>query len=194
MISGMGGAGGGNGGVSSSMDYNRVECIQRKRLLAFVNHFVAHTVDFLSNFSQNCEDRLQQVEARIQKMDSDLELLECKLDSIPELRTTTSQSNQSSKTVQFRPSDNPTLDGSKDGSKVDNYVATTTAHSSGDNKAQIGGQVDRDNNEEEDPELRPFAKMIMVGVPPDAVRQKMLLHGFDATFVEEFLSRKTSSL
>ena len=32
-----------------------------------------------------------------------------------------------------------------------------------------------------------FERMVNVGVPPDAVRQKMFLHGFDKKFVDTFL-------
>ena len=34
-----------------------------------------------------------------------------------------------------------------------------------------------------------FERMVSVGVPPDAVRQKMFLHGFDKKFVDTFLGR-----
>ena len=34
-----------------------------------------------------------------------------------------------------------------------------------------------------------FERMVNVGVPPDAVRQKMFLHGFDKKFVDTFLGR-----
>ena len=63
------------------MDRGQVECIERKRLLAFVNHFVTQTADFLAKFSHDCEVRLIEVEAKIGKMDTDLRLLEAKLES-----------------------------------------------------------------------------------------------------------------
>ena len=61
---------------------NQVDCLHRKRLLALVNHFVAQTVHFLSKFGSDCEGRLLQAEAKIQKIDTDLRLLEAKLSHV----------------------------------------------------------------------------------------------------------------
>ena len=65
------------------MDLHEVDCIQQKRILAFVNHFTSQTFDFLAKFGANCESRLIQVEDRINKIDAELHLLEAKLDSVP---------------------------------------------------------------------------------------------------------------
>ena len=65
------------------MDLHQVDCIQQKRILAFVNHFTSQTFDFLAKFGANCESRLIQVEDRINKIDAELHLLEAKLDSVP---------------------------------------------------------------------------------------------------------------
>ena len=140
----------------SGLDYRQVECIQRKRLLAFVNHFVAQTASFLSNFGQECEAKLQQVDLRIQRLDTDLTLLESKLDSVPELRN-----HVKPKTVQFS-----------------EEVREKEAEKEDDNLVI-----------EDDPQLKPFVRMLSVGVPPDAVRQKMLLNGFEASFVDQYLNQ-----
>ena len=72
---------------------NQVDCLHRKRLLALVNHFVAQTVHFLSKFGSDCEGRLLQAEAKIQKIDADLRLLEAKLSHVETLTASRGEAN-----------------------------------------------------------------------------------------------------
>ena len=69
----------------AGLDYNQVECLQRKRLLAFVNHFVSHTAHFLSNFTIQCEQRLDKINTKMNRLENELALLEFKLQSVPRL-------------------------------------------------------------------------------------------------------------
>jgi len=75
--------------VSPNIDYRQVEKISSQRLLCFVNHFVAHTVDFLNSFADSCERRLSEVNWRIQRTEATLSVLEAKLSSIPGLDAVT---------------------------------------------------------------------------------------------------------
>ena len=75
-----------NNSTVAGLDYNQVECLQRKRLLAFVNHFVSHTAHFLSTFTIQCEQRLDNVNRKICRLENELALLEFKLDSVPRLK------------------------------------------------------------------------------------------------------------
>ena len=70
--------------TSSVLNYSEVECLQRKRLLTFFNHFLSRNVTFLSDFSRDCEQRLARMANKIQKMEHSLTLLENKLNSIPQ--------------------------------------------------------------------------------------------------------------
>ena len=59
-----------------------VDSIEKKRLLAFFNHFVATNVDFLNNFSRICDSKLAQISRRIARLTQAVELLEAKLSNI----------------------------------------------------------------------------------------------------------------
>ena len=69
----------------AGLDYNKVECLQRKRLLAFVNHFVSHTAQFLSTFTIQVEQRLDKINSKMNRLENELALLEFKLQSVPRL-------------------------------------------------------------------------------------------------------------
>ena len=71
------------------LDYKQVQCLQQKRLLAFVNHFVTRTADFLSTFASQCEQKLDNINQKISRLENEMALLEFKLDSVPRLRSDT---------------------------------------------------------------------------------------------------------
>jgi len=70
----------------AGLDYSTVDSLQRKRLLAFVNHFLSRTIDSMAIFSQACESKLSNIATKLKKVENSLILLECKLESVPELR------------------------------------------------------------------------------------------------------------
>ena len=74
-----------NNSTVAGLDYNRVECLERKRLLAFVNHFVTRTAHFLSAFANQCEQKLDHINRKIDGLENELALLECKLNSVPRI-------------------------------------------------------------------------------------------------------------
>ena len=53
--------------------------LQQKRTLAFVNHFVISTVQFLNNFAKQCEQKLMQFERKLEKINATMVLLEAKV-------------------------------------------------------------------------------------------------------------------
>ena len=82
------------------LDYSTVDGLHRKRLLAFVNHFLTRTIDSLTIFSRTCDAKLSSISGRIKKLENALQLLEHKLASVPELNelpTTTSSKAVESK-------------------------------------------------------------------------------------------------
>ena len=72
----------------SGVDFSKVEALQRKRILTFVNHFVAQMTHYLSDFAQTCDHKLLAVSNRIAHLEKSLTLLEEKLDSVPHLSET----------------------------------------------------------------------------------------------------------
>ncbi|KAK7492006.1 hypothetical protein BaRGS_00016670 [Batillaria attramentaria] len=71
--------------VGPGIDYTKVEAINQKRTIAFINHFITHTSRFLNRFSCVCEEKLENLHTRIQQLEISLSLLEAKLSSVPGL-------------------------------------------------------------------------------------------------------------
>lgn len=67
------------------IDYRRVEPIPVKKTVAFVNNFIIDTTQFLNRFSYLCEQRLNDVSRKLQRLEVTMALLEAKLNSIPGL-------------------------------------------------------------------------------------------------------------
>lgn len=57
----------------------QVEALNPKRTLAFVNHWVAHTISFLNQFSSVCEEKLTEVDLKLQRTEDALSILEEKV-------------------------------------------------------------------------------------------------------------------
>jgi WASH complex subunit CCDC53 len=51
----------------AQIDYSKVEPIPFKKTVAYVNHFVIQTTQFLNRFSFLCEQRLDQVSRHLQR-------------------------------------------------------------------------------------------------------------------------------
>uniref|UniRef100_A0A3Q2Z3V7 WASH complex subunit 3 n=1 Tax=Hippocampus comes TaxID=109280 RepID=A0A3Q2Z3V7_HIPCM len=75
--------------VGSGVDLTKVPAIQQRRIVAFLNQFIVHTVRFLNNFSTVCEEKLANISLRIQQIETTLCILEAKLSSIPGLEDVT---------------------------------------------------------------------------------------------------------
>ncbi|XP_034433986.1 WASH complex subunit 3 isoform X4 [Hippoglossus hippoglossus] len=75
--------------VGSGVDLTKVPAIQQRRIVAYLNQFVVHTVRFLNRFSTVCEEKLANISLRIQQIETTLSILEAKLSSIPGLEDVT---------------------------------------------------------------------------------------------------------
>jgi len=48
-------------------------------MLAFLNHFIVHTSSFLNRFSVICEEKLEDLSVRLQRLETTVCLLEAKV-------------------------------------------------------------------------------------------------------------------
>eukprot|EP00040_Diaphanoeca_grandis_P014151 m.71610 g.71610 ORF g.71610 m.71610 type:complete len:345 (-) comp24370_c0_seq1:281-1315(-) len=71
--------------VGSGIDFTNVKPIKHKRTVTFLNHFIAHTASFLNRFSTVCEEKLETIAFRLQRLEITVTILEEKLASIPSL-------------------------------------------------------------------------------------------------------------
>ena len=135
----------------SGVDYEQVEPLQRKRLLKFVNHFVLQMANFLSNFSQTCDMKLMSISQKLNDLETSLVLLENKLESVPSLKLESTMQEQETKST-----------------------AEPVVQADEEMEAEVKKESQIDESL-----VAPFKKMLQVGVPEQAVRQKMKIQGLD---------------
>ncbi|XP_047406468.1 WASH complex subunit 3 isoform X1 [Sciurus carolinensis] len=156
--------------MGSGIDLTKVPAIQQKRTVAFLNQFVVHTVQFLNRFSTVCEEKLADLSLRIQQIETTLNILDAKLSSIPGLDD-----------VSFEVSPLSVTNGSH---------SETTSEMSQQNSTQDSGPQESEVSSEniltvaKDPRYARYLKMVQVGVPVMAIRNKMISEGLDPDLLE----------
>ncbi|XP_068632826.1 WASH complex subunit 3 [Battus philenor] len=158
-----------------NVDLSKIAALQQKRTLAFVNHFVITTVQFLNTFSRSCEKKLMQFEAKLEKVDAAMVLLEARLSSIPEV-------NNESVTV-----DEPQKDSQN--KSIDQKEDTPDTSIEVEDKTQEASSTKSNDTVQIKPEYERFVKMVQVGVPLEAVKLKASLEGLDPIELEKMLKK-----
>ncbi|XP_052410802.1 WASH complex subunit 3 isoform X2 [Carassius gibelio] len=161
--------------VGSGVDLTKVPAIQQRKIVAFLNQFIVNTVRFLNRFSTVCEEKLATVSLRIQQIETTLSILEAKLASIPGL-------------------EDVTVDGVRSSTET-NGPAAAGSHATGptlgppvevSQQAQVAPQEPKADAPAEnvmtvakDPRYARYLKMVQVGVPVMAIKNKMVMEGLD---------------
>lgn len=169
--------------VGSGVDLSKVPPIQQKRIVAFLNQFIVHTVRFLNRFSTVCEEKLAAISLRIQQIETTLSILETKLSSIPGLEDVTVDG------VDQRPS--AVTNGPAVGSSIPAVSTAPSPPSEVPGQGQEGspgykGEPVADNmmTVAKDPRYARYLKMVQVGVPVMAIKNKMILEGLDPSLLD----------
>ncbi|XP_006010089.1 WASH complex subunit 3 [Latimeria chalumnae] len=167
--------------VGSGVDLTKVPAIQQKRTVAFLNQFIVHTVQFLNRFSTVCEEKLGALSLRIQQIETTLNILEAKLSSIPGLEdvkvdvsnqncvgngpvsaaTTNRQEQQTTLPLPALVQENNTAESQQKPVTTENVLTVA-----------------------KDPRYARYLKMVQVGVPVMAIRNKMVSEGLDPDLLE----------
>ncbi|XP_017653524.1 WASH complex subunit 3 isoform X2 [Nannospalax galili] len=159
--------------MGSGIDLTKVPAIQQKRTVAFLNQFVVHTVQFLNRFSTVCEEKLADLSLRIQQIETTLNILDAKLSSIPGLEDVTVEVSPLSVT------------------SVTNGSHSETTSEQPRNSTQESGPQESEVSSEnvltvaKDPRYARYLKMVQVGVPVMAIRNKMISEGLDPDLLEK---------
>ncbi|KAM5250093.1 WASH complex subunit 3 isoform 2-T2 [Hipposideros larvatus] len=167
--------------MGSGIDLTKVPAIQQKRTVAFLNQFVVHTVQFLNRFSTVCEEKLADLSLRIQQIETTLNILDAKLSSIPGLDDVTFEVSPVSVT-----------------SVTNEPHSETTSEQSQQNSLQDSGPQESEVTAEniltvaKDPRYARYLKMVQVGVPVMAIRNKMISEGLDPDLLESFCDSSTA--
>lgn len=162
--------------VGSGIDLTKVPAIQQRRIVAFLNQFIVHTVRFLNRFSTVCEEKLATVSLRIQQIETTLSILEAKLASIPGLEEVTVDGVRSSAET-----NGPAVNGSRaTGPPVE--ASQQTQVSPQEPKAEV--PAENIMTVAKDPRYARYLKMVQVGVPVMAIKNKMVLEGLDPSLLD----------
>ncbi|KAA8580300.1 hypothetical protein FQN60_005835 [Etheostoma spectabile] len=147
--------------VGSGVDLTKVPAIQQRRVVAYLNQFVVHTVRFLNRFSTVCEEKLANISLRIQQIETTLCILEAKRDSV--------SGNL------LRPMDPLLPVRTKQPTQAAPEPATTPkAEAAAEDVMTVA----------KDPRYARYLKMVQVGVPVMAIKNKMVLEGLDPNLLD----------
>ncbi|XP_016045808.1 WASH complex subunit 3 isoform X2 [Erinaceus europaeus] len=159
--------------MGSGIDLTKVPAIQQKRTVAFLNQFVVHTVQFLNRFSTVCEEKLADLSLRIQQIETTLNILDAKLSSIPGLDDVTFEvSPITAPSITSEPHNNTTLEQSQN-----------SLQDSGPQESEVAAE--NILTVAKDPRYARYLKMVQVGVPVMAIRNKMISEGLDPDLLEK---------
>ncbi|XP_059474879.1 WASH complex subunit 3 [Neocloeon triangulifer] len=157
--------------IGPGVNLSEIPPINQKRTLAFVNTFITNTVTILNNLARTSELKLHKFEEKLQRMDASLCILEAKLASIPGLETVpvelpkVEQNQVAAVTGVTAPQESPKQEDANVSEAEPQGVAAVLA--------------------EPDPQYTKFFKMVQFGVPPQAVKLKMISEGLDPNILED---------
>ncbi|KAF7658198.1 hypothetical protein LDENG_00015960 [Lucifuga dentata] len=168
--------------VGSGVDLTKVPAIQQRRIVAYLNQFIVHTVQFLNRFSTVCEEKLANISLRIQQIETTLGILEAKLSSIPGLDQVTVDGVSLQQTVE---ANGPTVS-QTDGPSAGPLPPPETPQSSPEAAAGQTAEATAENvmTVAKDPRYARYLKMVQVGVPVMAIRNKMTMEGLDPNLLD----------
>nr|XP_028601888.1 WASH complex subunit 3 isoform X3 [Podarcis muralis] len=167
--------------VGSGIDLTKVPAIQQKRTVAFLNQFVVHTVQFLNRFSTVCEEKLSALSLRIQQIETTLNILDAKLSSIPGLEDVKFEvSSTSVNSVTNGPVPQVSVD--PQSTNVSPQLEQSTGHEMAQQKTE--GATENIITVAKDPRYARYLKMVQVGVPVMAIRNKMISEGLNPDLLD----------
>ncbi|TSK13550.1 WASH complex subunit 3 [Bagarius yarrelli] len=169
--------------VGSGVDLTKVPAIQQRRIVAFLNQFIVHTVRFLNRFSTVCEEKLSTISLRIQQIETTLSILETKLSSIPGLEDVTVDG------ASQRPAAETNGPAAGSSTPVVSTASSPPSQVPGQRQERSQGPKEEpvaDNvmTVAKDPRYTRYLKMVQVGVPVMAIKNKMILEGLDPSLLD----------
>ncbi|XP_041725080.2 WASH complex subunit 3 isoform X2 [Coregonus clupeaformis] len=171
--------------VGSGIDLTKVPAIQQRRVVAYLNQFIVHTVRFLNRFSTVCEEKLASISLRIQQIETTLSILEAKLSSIPGLedvrvegvgqRPATEANGPVAVVVPSQPETPIAVAVPLPPSEASPSIPEPRpAEAAGECWMTVA----------KDPRYARYLKMVQVGVPVMAIKNKMVQEGLDPNLLD----------
>ncbi|CAH1250046.1 WASHC3 [Branchiostoma lanceolatum] len=171
--------------VGPGVDYTKIGAIHQKRMLAFINHFITHTARFLNRFSCVCEEKLANINLRIQRIETTMNILEAKIASIPGLENITGDSAP--------PSTAGTTGTAGTATSAAPAASTTSVQQPAEAEAvpvaappppEEAAPAAPTMTVAQDPRYAKFFKMINMGVPVQALKAKVMMEGLDPDLLD----------
>ncbi|XP_033173116.1 WASH complex subunit 3 [Drosophila mauritiana] len=158
--------------ITSNVDKTQIPPLNQKRILAFVNHFLVSTCTFLNEFALGCETKFVEMERQLQKTEASLIILEAKLASIPTEHHVAAGASEAPALSNQQPNE--------EASMLDTTVPPPTESPAEPEfpPEPLGVRAC------EDLRYRKFFKMVQVGVPAPAVKQKMQSEGLEPRILD----------
>lgn len=171
--------------VGSGVDLTKVPAIQQRRIVAYLNQFVVHTVRFLNRFSTVCEEKLANISLRIQQIETTLCILEAKLSSIPGLDDVTIDGLNQQQTAQANgpiTANQSQTDGPSAGPLPPPEPTQSSPEAAPTHKPEAAEE--NVMTVSKDPRYARYLKMVQVGVPVMAIKNKMVMEGLDPNLLD----------
>ncbi|GFU37606.1 WASH complex subunit 3 [Nephila pilipes] len=163
--------------VGSGVDYSKVDPLNQKRTLTFLNHFLIRTTSFLNHFSSVCDEKLENLLIRIQRLEASMCILEAKLASIPGLDDITANVEST------EPVENTQTEAGFSESPAVQLQSGTAPSSQAPVEQPVKEELKPKVTVSQDPRFAKYFKMINMGVPPGAVQIKMTAEGVDPSIL-----------
>ncbi|XP_037959653.1 WASH complex subunit 3 [Teleopsis dalmanni] len=167
--------------LTQSIDKSQVPPLQKKRILAFVNHFLISSCSFLNEFSTNCETKFIELERKLQRIEAALIILEEKLASVPDL-------TENVKTLNITANETTTV---KDSTNIETATKNNNVETAQQETEHLAGSGDVVESPVpigvracDDVRYKKYFKMLQFGVPVNAVKLKMLAEGHNADIID----------
>ncbi|CAF1260711.1 unnamed protein product [Rotaria magnacalcarata] len=172
----------------TAVDYTKVEAINQRRQTEHINQFLLNTVHFFNTFSAQVENKFQKLETNLQRIDADFAILDSKLRSTPgyqaldlaDIVTPTTSTSTPQQTAISNPPPAPPPPQSTGGPPPPPPPPSTGGPPPPPPPPPEPEKV-------EDPRTEKYRKMLLVRIPRDAVRHKMMGDGFDEATIESVI-------
>jgi len=174
----------------SGLNLQKIEAINTKRTIAFVDHFLSTTIRFMNTFCRNCETKLLDLNTRLGKLETMLSILETRLFSIPGHESALGSNNHG---LAITGSAQNEVDQPKNEPAANVIVTEVAAPIQQTLQPEILVLAEIQElvpdkpptlTVSQDPRYVKYFKMVKVGIPIMALRPKLLAEGLNPDLLE----------
>jgi len=174
-----------------------ISTIPIPKLTVLMNNFICNTITHLNKLSVKGDEKLADFDKKLNDLEIMTTLLESKLNSLPEKITSTypplipCNLDDINVPIITQPENPKTERKSKEKDEEEEEKEEEEIEEEGENpkEGNLSPQEDLEKFLSEHEDYRDLNKMLKLGIPPPAVRQKALVNKFDMDIFEELLEK-----